>query len=215
MAAFEGQNWEKAAIYLSVLHEAAYSPGTSLLLSEARLNTGDTLRGEEIMMHSLEQYQFPDTLVMYVVNYEVRAGNMDTAIGVLDKAIAAKPEHFRFLWARGLVYEEMNRHEEAIASFLQAAEYSEDRPLLYYHLGICYYNIGVDLRESALNITDKASYGRAREEYLEKFRDAVHWFERSYELDPHNENTVTRLRQLYYQLQLKDKQESLDQASSL
>jgi tetratricopeptide (TPR) repeat protein len=210
MAAFESQNWVKSITYLTELHEASYAPSTSLLLSRAHLNSGDSIGGKEIMMSSLEQYDYGDTLVMYVTNHLVGAGDTQTAISILDRSIEARPDNYRFLWARALVYETLNRYEEAIHSFLLAAELADDKPELYYHLGICYYNIGIEMRESALEITDSDSYQEAREAYLDKFREAVHWFERSYELDPQNEKTVTRLQQLYYQLQMKDKQLSLE-----
>ena len=211
MAAYESRNWEKSITYLTVLHEESYAPATSLLLTRAHVNSGDSIKAEEIMMNSLERYAYGDTLVMYVANHLVGAGNTEAALSVLDRSIEARPDNYRFLWARALVYEKINQYEEAIQSFLQATELAKDKPELYYHLGVCYYNIGIELRESALEITDNDSYREAREEYLDKFREAVHWFERSYELDPHNEKTVTRLQQLYYQLQMKDKQLSLDQ----
>jgi tetratricopeptide (TPR) repeat protein len=174
------------------------------------MSAGDTLQSEEIMMHSLEQYQYRDTLVMYVVNHLVSSANLETAISVLDRSIEARPDHYRFLWARGLVYEKMENYDAAITSFLLATELSEDRPELYYHLGTCYYNTGIDLRESALDITQNDSYLEAKEQFQEKFREAMLWFERSYELDPGNEKTVKRLYQLYYQLQMKDRQRSLE-----
>jgi len=211
MAAYESRDWEKAAKYLTLLHEGAYSPSTSLLLSKAYLNSGDTIQGEEIMMHSLELYAFKDTLVMYVVNHLVGSGNLETAITVLDRSIEARPENYRFLWARALVYQEKEKYEEAIESYLLATELSEDNPELYYHLGVCYYNIGVELRESALNIKDNDSYREARQQYLEKFRESVKWLEQSYEMDPYNAKTVARLQQLYYQLKMKEKQKSLEE----
>lgn len=211
MTAFEGQDWGKAVKYLTVLHDNSYSPSTSLLLSKAYMNHGDTLQSEEIMMQSLEQYEYRDTLVMFVVNHHVRAGNMETAIRVLDQSIEAIPENYRFLWARALVYEELNQYEAAISSFLQAAELSEDKYELFYHLGVCYYNVGIDLRENALKIREEVAYRKAREAYLEKFREAVTWFERSYDLNPNNEKTITRLHQLYNQLQMKEEQKSLEQ----
>jgi tetratricopeptide (TPR) repeat protein len=210
MAAFESKNWEKSITYLTELHEDSYAPSTSLLLSRAYVNSGDSIKGEEIMMSSLEQYAYGDTLVMYVTNHLVGTGNTETAISVLDKSIEARPDNYRFLWARALVYETRNQYKEAIQSFLLATALADDRPELYYHLGVCYYNIGIELREAALEISDNDSYRKAREEYLDKFREAVRWFERSYELDPHDEKTVTRLQQLYYQLQMKDKLLSLE-----
>jgi len=214
IAAYESQNWALACKYLALLHDFAYSPEASLLLSRSYVNAGDTIRGEEVMMLSLEQYEYSDSLVMYVANHLVGAGNMEKAIEVLNKSIEARPENFRFLWARGLVYEEMELYNEAIKSFLLATDISSDNPELLYHLGVCHYNIGIELRESALKISQNESYLEAREQYLEKFREAVTWFEQSYELDPMNEKTVSRLYQLYYQLQMKEKRESLEQQIS-
>ena len=69
--------------------------------------------------------------------------------------------------------------------------------------------MGIDLRESALHIREEDAYREAREQYLDKFREAVKWLERSYKLDPHHEETVSTLNQLYYQLHMKQEQESL------
>jgi tetratricopeptide (TPR) repeat protein len=104
----------------------------------------------------------------------------------------------------------MNDYDKAILSFRKAAELAPDKPTLYYHIGVSYYNIGIDLRESALRVAENDDYLEIREQYLEKFREAVKWLERSYELDPTNEKTITRLNQLYYQLQMKEEQKSLD-----
>ena len=74
-----------------------------------------------------------------------------------------------------------------------------------------YSNIGIELRESALRIAENNIYMEAREQYLDKFREAVKWFERSYKLDPHNEETVSALSQLYSQLQMKKELEKMQQ----
>jgi tetratricopeptide (TPR) repeat protein len=211
MAAYESQNWEKATGYLSSLHKDAYSANTTLLLSMAWLNAGDTTRSEAVIIEGLELYQYEDTLVNYLVNQMVSSGKMEPAIAILDKAIEARPENSMFYWARGLVYRRMDKDEKAINSFLKADELSPDSPMLFYHLGVSYYNIGIELRESALNITEKDEYMEIREQYLDQFKEAVKWLERSYELDPHNEKTVSRLYQLYYQLKMKEEQESLQQ----
>lgn len=211
MAAYESKNWGKATEYLTGLHEDAYSTTSSLLLAMAYLKAGDTIRSEEVMMEGVEIYQYEESVVMYLVNELTSSDRMEPAIEILDRSIDAKPENFRFYWARGLICQRMDNSDEAIKSFLLAAELSPDKPMLYYHLGVSYYNIGIDLREAALNIAENDEYMEIREKYLGKFREAVKWLERSYELDPHNEKTASMLYQLYYQLQMKEKQESLQQ----
>ena len=210
MAAYESENWEKTTKYLSSLHEIAYSVNTTLLLAMAWRNAGDTVRSEEVLMEGVELFHYDESVLIFLVNELVRSGRMEPAITYLNKAIEASPENFLFLWARGLVYRRMNDYDKAILSFRKAAELAPEKPTLYYHIGVSYYNIGIDLRESALRVAENDDYLEIREQYLEKFREAVKWLERSYELDPTNEKTITRLNQLYYQLQMKEEQKSLD-----
>ncbi|MDF1574381.1 MAG: tetratricopeptide repeat protein [Bacteroidales bacterium] len=203
MAAYESKNWEKATAYLSGLHEDAYSSKASLLLSMAFLNVGDTIGSDEVLMEGVKIYRYEESMVMYLVNNLVSRGRAETAITVLDSAIVVRPDNFRFLWARGLVFQQTGQNEEAIENFLKAVNIYPDEAELYYHLGLSYYNIGIELRESASHILENNEYLRARELYLEKFREAIKWLERSYELNPQKEEAASILFQLYNQLQMK------------
>ncbi len=211
MLAYESKNWEKAIGYLDGLHGDAYDPNASLLLVDAHLRNGDTLQAEEVLMEGIKSYDYSDTLVMYMVNWLVKTDRKAKAIEILDEAIRVHPDHFRFHWARGLVYRRMDRYTEAIESFMEADELTSDPPAeLYYHIGVCYYNLGIDMREAALAIPENDEYLRVRDQYLARFREAVVWLEKSYELDPSSEDTITKLSQLYYQLQMKEKQEAFE-----
>jgi len=210
MAAYESASWEKAKEYLTVLHEDAFSTRATLLLAIAWYNSGDTIRCEEILMEGLELYQYDESLVMYLVNEMANSDKLDLAINVLNKAIEARPENFIYYWARGLGYRRMNDYDKAMSSFHQAADRAPDTPTLYYHIGVSYYNIGIDLRESALIIVENDEYQEIRKQYMEKFREAVKWLERSYKLEPDNEKTQAKLTQLYYQLDMKKEQNALE-----
>jgi len=209
LVAYESKNWEKAILYLTGLHEDAYSSSVTQLLAMACLENGDSIRVEEVLMEGIVLYQYDETLLMYLVNYLVDLERMESALEIIDRALIASPDNYRFHWARGLICQQMGDNNEAISSFHSAVELSPEQAVLCYHLGMCYYNMGIELRESALDIDENGEYMGFREQYLEKFREAVTWLERSYELDPENEETVSKLYQLYYQLQMKDKQESL------
>jgi len=210
MAAYEGGSWEKAVEYLTVLHEDAYSTRSTLLLAIACHQSGDTVRSQEVLVEGLELYQYDESLVMYLVNDLASSDMLISAINILSKAIEAKPDDFIFYWARGLGYRRLNDYDKAMSSFLQAADRAPDTPTLYYHIGVSYYNIGIDLRESALSIVENDEYQAVRQQYLEKFREAVKWLERSYELEPENEKTQAKLNQLYYQLDMKEQQKALE-----
>jgi len=184
------------------------------LLSMAVFNAGDTVRSEEVLVEGMELYHYDDSLVMYMVNQLVISDRSETAIEILDSAIQVRSENHMFYWASGLVHRRMGNYEKAIASFLKADELAPDNPTLYYHMGVCYYNMGIDLRESALNISEKEKYREIREQFLGQFREAVNWMERSYKLDPQNDETISILYQLYYQLQMKEEQETFQRLIS-
>ncbi|TFH28096.1 MAG: tetratricopeptide repeat protein [Bacteroidia bacterium] len=212
MAAYESGNWEKAIGYLTGLHADAFSPATSLFLVHAHLYNGDTLQAETVMMEGVKNYAYSDTVVMYVVNWYTGTHRTDRAIEVLQEAIKRHPDEFRFHWALGLVYSALDNYLEAIESLKKADDLcTEKPPELYYQLGVCYYNIAIDLREAALQISENDEYMEVRDQYLAQFREAVKWLEKSYELDPGNEKTINRLYQLYYRLQMKEKQETFEQ----
>jgi len=209
MAAYQSKNWVKAIQYLSELQQVAHSTDGCTLLAMSYFESGDTLSGEKVLMEGVKTYDYEESVVMFLVNRLDDSGRHKQALEILNNAIAAWPDNFRFYWARGLVYQKMGRNDEAINSFLNAVELSPGSPELYYHLGLCYYNMGIDLRESAQHIPEEEKYREAREQYLETFREAVKWLEQSYELDPHSEETVSTLNQLNYQLHLKREQGSL------
>jgi len=211
LAAYESKNWEKAIAYLNGLHTDGFSTDASLFLVNAHLNEGDTVQAEAVMLDGVKKFDYSETLVMYYVNWLTENGKNEQAIDILDQAIKKHPENFRFHWAQGLVHSTLENYPLAIESLVEATKLSEEvPPELYYQVGVSYYNIGIELREAALLITENKKYMEVRDQYLSKFREAVKWLELSYELDPGNDNTISRLYQLYYQLQMKEKQEAFE-----
>lgn len=210
LAAYESKRWDKALTYLTGLHEAGHKPGTTLLLHNAYNQAGDSTRAEEVLMEALEIYDFDQQVAIYLVNLFANSGRMERAIEVLDLAIANHPEVVQFHWGRGLIYRRMAVYDKAIESFMTAIELKPDEAKLYYHLGVIYYNQGIDLREAALTIGENSSYRRMKAESRKLFQESVTWLEKAYELDPFDTKTIGRLRQLYVQLNMKEKEASLE-----
>jgi tetratricopeptide (TPR) repeat protein len=214
LAAFESKSWEKAIGYFTGLHEDRHAPSTSLLLYQSHLSAGDTASAEDVLLEAVKIYQYDEQLVSYLINHLTDNGRAELALEILEDAIAQRPDEYRFHWSKGLILQRLGRPEEAIESFLAATDLTGSEAKLFYHLGVIYYNLGVDLREKSMKIFDNAEYQQVKMASEERFAEAVKWLEKSYELDPSDEKTVSRLRQLYYQLQMKEKGESLSLQSS-
>ncbi|MFH0756099.1 MAG: tetratricopeptide repeat protein [Bacteroidota bacterium] len=210
LAAFESKNWDKAIGYLTGLHEAAHAPATSLLLYQALREKGDTARSEEVLMEAVQRYAYENQVVVYLTNLLVNTDRMDLAIQVLDEAIDYRPDDYIFWWERGLIYRRMGEREKAVENLKAALELAPDNPKIYYHLGLIYYNFGIELKESALKISSNEEYQVAKEQSEVQFREAVKWLERSYEMDPLDQETISRLYQLYYHLQMKEKEKAME-----
>jgi len=209
LAAYEGEQWKKAITYLEGLHEVAHHPGNSLLLYQALLEEQDSVRAEEVLMEAVELHNYEKQVVVYLVNLLVQSERYEMALGVLDKAIVHRPDILQFQWSKGLVYRRMGEYDNAVLSLKKAIELDPEEAKLPYHIGVIYYNRGIELREESLKIKDNFRYQAVRAEAREQFLEAIVWLEKSYEMEPSDSRTISRLHQLYYQLQMKQKEESM------
>lgn len=207
LAAYESENWDKSTPYLSGLHESGYSAHISLLLYQAHLELGDSARAEEVLFEAVEIFNYDYQVVVYLINLFVKNSQYEQALQILKEAILQHPENHRLLWGEGLIYRRMGEAEKAIVSFKQALEMAPDEPKIYYHIGVVYYNMGIDLTEKSLKLEDAAQYRKMKELARDRYTEAIIWLELSYEMDPYSAKTISRLHQLYFHLQMKEKEE--------
>lgn len=210
MAAYEARQWDIAISYLIGLNDDAYSPNTALLLYSAHMNSGDSLLAEKILFEGEERYKSEESIVLQLVDLLVGTGRAEQAVAILDTASSRRPENYYFPWTRGLVFQRLKLYDQAIVSLSQASTLAPGEVGIYYNLGICYYNIGVSINESARQITSNLEYKSARREAMEQFREAVKWLEKAFELDPADQQTISKLNQLYYRLQMTEKQKTME-----
>jgi len=210
MAAYEARQWDIAISYLIGLNDDAYSPNTALLLYSAHVNNGDSLLAEQVLFDAEERYKSEETIVLQLVDLLVGTGRAEQAVAILDTASSRRPENYNFPWTRGLVFQQLKLYDQAIVSLSQASTLAPGEVGIYYNLGICYYNIGVSINESARQIKSNLEYKSARREAMEQFREAVKWLEKAFELDPADQQTISKLNQLYYRLQMTEKQKTME-----
>jgi len=210
IAAYESKNWEKAIGYLTGLNSDSYSPEVALLLYHSHMGNGDSAAAVEILVDGVDRYGGNEDIVLRLVELYVRQGQQPSAIALLDTAASRQPGNHVFPWTTGQIYQRMERYQEAIESYTRAIALEPSQVDLYYNLGICYYNMGVEINESARKIRNQSMYREARSEAREKFTESVKWLEKAYELDPGEQKTISRLYQLYYQLQMDEKRKTME-----
>jgi len=209
LSAVESKNWNKAIGYLTGLHESGFASSSSLLLYQALIESGDSASAEGILLDGLEIYNYETQLVVHLVNLFAQTGRYEEALEVFDKAIRYRPDIYKFYWGQGLIYRRTGDFESAIKSFKAALELAPDEAGIYYHIGVIYYNMGIDLAEESLKVKNSIDYQAIKKESREQYKKAVSWLEQSYEMDPYNEEAISKLYQLYYQLQMKEKEASM------
>lgn len=210
LAAFESKNWDKTIAYLGGLHEDGHDPATSLLLYNALLASGDTVNAEEVLTEGLEIYDYDNQPVLYLVNLLTQSGRENQALKILDRAIFERPENHRFYWARGLILSDLGQPDQAIASLRSAIELAPEESKIYFHVGIVYHNLGVDLTEESLKVSSIDKYLELKSIAREQYEKAVFWLEKSYELDPYDDEVVSKLYVLYNQLHMDEKEKALE-----
>ncbi|MEN8201476.1 MAG: hypothetical protein ABFS28_02700 [Bacteroidota bacterium] len=205
IAAYESRNWDKAILYLTGLDEDAYSSEITLLLQKSYLSVNDSLAGENVLKDGIERYDYDRTIVLQLVDLYVDAGRWDEATALMDSCIIRKPENHYFPWTRGLLYQNREMYEPAIADLILACELAPDEVDILYNLGVCYYNKGVELNESALRIRSNSHYRAVRAEAKSNFNEAVKWFEKAHQSNPEHQDTISKLFQLYSRLEMTEK----------
>jgi tetratricopeptide (TPR) repeat protein len=205
MAAYECRNWNKAIGYLSGLHKAAHAPSTSQLLFHALCENGDSVQAEKVLQEGVQLFDYEEQVVVNLVHQYVQKGRMEQALSLLEEALVRHPGNYRFWWGEGMIYSQAGRLDDAIKSLTTAIGLAPGEAKIYYHLGIVYYNKGIDLMEASLDIRENDTYLEMREQSRKEFLEALAWMERSYEIDPLDEETLSSLHQLYNQLQVNEK----------
>ena len=209
MAAYESRGWDKAIQYLSGLDKGSYSPETSLLLQKAYLAVGDSISGEVILKEGVRKYDYNQTIVLQLVDLYVGSSRWVEAFVLMDSAIVHQPDNHYFPWTRGLLYQNLEQYELAIEDLLHASKLAPEEITIYYNLGICYYNMGVEIDKKALQVRSNMEYRAIRADAKISFEKAVVWFEKAYEANPRHQPTILKLYQLYSRLEMIQKRDSM------
>lgn len=208
LAAFNAQNYDKAIQYYKEAAKYKYSGArTYQLISSSYLLKKDTLGALNTLQEGLKEYPSNGTILVEVINIYLNANKVDEALKYLDIAIQQDPKNASYFFAKGTLFDKLQKTDEAAESYLKAIEYKEDYFDAYYNLGALYYNKGVKQIDvaNAIPSNQPEKYEEEKNKADIEFKKAIPYMEKAHEVNPTDKFTMESLKTLYYRLKMLDK----------
>lgn len=209
VAAYESENQDKAIEHLRFLHEERYTPNATHLLFTLYLEKENINRAEEVLTEGIEGYEDNEVLVMLLAELLFEKGDTEGAIEMLEKAASENPSEYTFHFTKGLIYQKTNQYSLAIKAYKEAIEVNPDQMEAYLNLATCYYNMGVDIEESTIQIQSSREAAQNRNKSAAAFDSAIEWLDKIYDKNPDDPSLLLRLYQLYRAMNVNDKARNL------
>ena len=208
LAAYNAQNYDKAIEYYKNAAKYKYSGArTHQLISSAYMQKKDTVGALNALQEGLVEYPGNGTILVEVINIYLNANKVDEALKYLNIAIAEDPKNASYYFAKGTLYDKLQKTDEATETYLKAIEFKEDYFDAYYNLGALYYNKGVKQIDvaNAVPSNQPAKYEEEKAKADLEFSKAIPYMEKAHELNPTDKFTLESLKTLYYRLKMLDK----------
>jgi tetratricopeptide (TPR) repeat protein len=128
----------------------------------------------------------------------------------LEKAISIKPDDYILHYNIGVMKGETGDINGAISSYNKAIELNPKFANAYSNLGAVILDKAKPIVEEMNNsLSDFDKYDRLQAQQLDVYREALPYYEKAYEIDAQNINTVQTLIGIYEQLEMYDKSKAL------
>ena len=210
LAAYEARKWEKSIKYFNILHDYRHSVNATHLLFTSYLEKGDTIAAELVLSEGVNNFNFHEDLVLLLADLLFITDDKEGAIEILQEAATEHPENHLFPFTKGLIYQKSSMYENAIESYKKAIELNPEELRAYLNIATCYYNIGVQIDESARTITMISLVQEERARSAEAFDSAVKWLDKVFEKEPDDQEILSQLYQLYKTLRVNDRLQSIE-----
>ena len=181
-------------------------------LADEYKHLGDTVKCKEILTAGFAKFPTNQSILVSLINV-YRESNEDPAkiLEVLKVAQNNEPTNASLVYAEGDVYKNLDRLEDAIATFKKAGEIDPNYIFAPYSEGAAYYDLAVKLDEKAQNEMDDNKYMELKEQVDKALLDAVAPFERAFEIGAKNPDykdiqvvCAEYLKQIFFRFRDKD-----------
>ena len=145
--------------------------------------------------------------IRILINDYVSREDYSGANDLLDEAMETNPEDDELLNLKGLVIESQESIYEAFPYYQRCIELNDSNALGQFNVGRYFYNKAQETRQNS------RLYGRKLADLVNPiYREDLPYLEKSYAINPNNEELVNALRDIYYKLGEADKLQAIEAA---
>jgi tetratricopeptide (TPR) repeat protein len=198
LSAYKSGQYTKAALYYNqVISLNAGDARTFMALSSSYLNQNDTTSALKALGQGISKYPQDKDLASRQFNLYLISGKASEAYTEAEKSIQLDPTNANLYLNKGILAEQLNKPAEAEASYKKAIELNPGLFDAQYNMGTFYYNQGVEMNRKANDIKDNAKYEAAKKQADEKFKVALPYLEKAFELNRKDTGVLQSLKVLY------------------
>lgn len=215
LAADKANNKPVAIKYFGELAEFGYGgPRTYLLLTSLHFEMKDTTKALEDLNKGRNKYPEDKDLITKQLNLYLITGRSQEAFAQIDAAIAKDSSNSTLYFNKGVLADQLKKPSEAETAYKKAIEIKPDYFDALYNLGAMYFNNGAEMANKANDIpTNKIKeYEAAKLKFEAKFKEALPYLEKAFEINPKDGATLQSLKTLYVRLNDTKKLEVVNKA---
>lgn len=137
--------------------------------------------------------------ISQIVNYYLQKKEYSDAFTYINQAIQEEPANSQYYVIRGILNEYSDKRPDAVADYQKAMQLDDKNSQAFFNYGRMLYEDAFKLNDQAP--TTQEAYDKFFTDKIKPlFVQAVDIFEKAYNLDPENMDSLRYLKDLYYNL---------------
>jgi hypothetical protein len=204
LAAMQAQEWARGAEYFKLAGQYSNDPMNFLRANYCYEQLKDSANIEASLKAGFEKFPSSSDMVNSLINYYLKSGKNQEALGYLNGAIKKTPDNAQYYFARGCLMEKIDINA-AIADYEKASTLDTKYYNALYNLGVAYYNEAQKYKMEAGNAwKDKEKAAQLEAKSTEMLKKSTAPMEKAAKVGEDNKKKYDAydvLKRVYYTLQ--------------
>lgn len=212
LAAEYGGDTNRALTFYEKVAEWGYLEGELYgNMAQLLLQQGENEKAMKKLAEGRKLYPTDQSIIATLINIYLKEGKSEEALEMINEALKADSENPQLLFAKGTLLDEQGKSDEAMKAYEKAVEADPDNYESYYNLGAIFVNQASDIQSemNELDFKQQDKYEKLKKERNELFKKALNPLEKAHKLNPDDVTTVQTLAQIYGQLEMREKYDSM------